>query len=48
MQHWFITFYIICLHLLHLTLSPLYVCMYPSICIYMEFTYIMLIYFRET
>lgn len=47
MQHWFISFYIICLYLLHLTLSLCIVCMYVSICIYLEFIYTV-IYFTET
>lgn len=47
MQHWFISFCIICLYLLHLTLCLCIVCMYVSICIYLEFIYTV-IYFTET
>lgn len=45
MQHWFLYFFIICLHLLHLKLFCIH--MYPSICMYLAFLYIMFIYFVE-
>lgn len=45
MHHWFLYFFIICLHVLHLTLFC--VRMYLSICTYLAFLYIMFIYFVE-